>query len=116
MKLIFEFHSGCGNDGFNYVYNNIYKNFSINYPDVEVEFIETFTALGVNHCQHPGGRCSVSVLKIINPDNNKTTVLSFWDRGMEILLKCLGWEDLNVVNMIGGLGIYTTPEDRKSVV
>ena len=53
-----------------------------------------------------------STMKIINKENNKTTVLSFWDRTVDIVdAQGLGWDTLNVVHIIGGLGVFMTPEE-----
>jgi len=111
MNLIFEYpFGGGGNQGFGYVFNKIYNDFSSHYPDAN---IIRFDIVDPNnpHCDHPGGRCGISTMKIINTSNNKTTILSFWDRTIDIFYaKGLGWEDFNIVHVIGGLGISQSPE------
>jgi hypothetical protein len=109
MNLIFEYSfDGGGNQGFGHVFNNIYYKINTYYPEVNKSKISVYDVYP--GCQSPGGRCGISSLKIINPDNKKTTVLSFWDRAMDITTGHLEWDSLNVVHLIGGLGIYESPE------
>jgi hypothetical protein len=102
MDLLFEF-SGP-NQGFNATYNQIYNEIDTKYSEIKKSRFEHF-----GHCAHPGGRCGVSNMAIINQDNSKTVILSFWDRGMDALHANeweIGWPgNLNVVHVIGGLGI-----------
>jgi len=110
MNLILEYSfDGGGNQGFGYVFNNIYNKLDTYYPEVNKSKISVYDIYP--GCQSPGGRCGISSLKIINPENKKTTVLSFWDRAMEITTGHLEWDSLNVVHLIGGLGIYESPEE-----
>jgi len=111
MNLIFEYpFGGGGNQGFGYVFNGIYNSFKTHYPDVNTLNIDIIDPNNP-HCEHPGGRCGVSTMKIINTANNKTTVLSFWDRTIDIFYaKGLGWEDFNIVHVIGGLGVPESSE------
>jgi hypothetical protein len=101
MNLLFEY--GSPNYGFISTYNRIYEQFETKYPGVR----KTKFNKGWGHCSSPGGRCGTSNMDIINLDNNKTVILSFWDRGMESLTAkewhC--WEGLDMVYVIGGLGI-----------
>jgi hypothetical protein len=109
MNLIFEYSfDGGGNQGFGYVFNNIYNKLDTYYPEVNKSKVSVYDVYP--GCQSPGGRCGISSLKIINPDNKKTTVLSFWDRAMEITTGHLEWDSLNIVHLIGGLGIHESPE------
>lgn len=61
------------------------------------------------HNPNPGGPNGVSTMKIINEGNGKVVVVSFWDRGLDVFAPGIGWDDYNVVQLIGGLGI---PPDR----
>lgn len=101
MELIFEF--GGPNEGFLDTYQHIYSQFTTRYPTVTISHVRK----GMGHCEHPGGRCGISMMTIINPENNKATVLSFWDRGRDVILgnSWSGWEGLNIVHCIGGLGV-----------
>lgn len=111
MHLEFEYpFDGGGNQGFGYVFNRIFDDFSLHYPN-EVPVKSKFNTVEKFYpCQHPGGRCGISTMKITNKENGKTTVLSFWDRTMDaVYSKGLGWEDMNVVHIIGGLGIFMSP-------
>jgi hypothetical protein len=89
----------------------VYEKLVTLYPDV------TFSKLNLNElypiCADPGARCGSSSMNIINLDNNKTVVLSFWDRSMEIVHKEM-WPELDVTHLIGGLGMYETPEEIKN--
>jgi hypothetical protein len=109
MNLIFEYSfDGGGNQGFGHVFNGIYNNITKHYPEVTKSQVSVYDVYP--GCQSPGGRCGISSLKIINPDNKKATVLSFWDRAMDITTGHLEWDSLNIVHLIGGLGIYESPE------
>lgn len=113
MDLLFEYaFDGGGNQGFRYVFDNIYDKMKIHYPELNISKIHIREMFP--HCEHPGGRCGISTMKIINTENNKTTVLSFWDRGMEIMTNELGWHAFNIVHVIGGLGIFHSPEEIQS--
>jgi len=114
MDLIFQYApDGGGNQGFRYVFDNIYERAITQYPEVNISFLNIRDEFP--HCDSPGGRCGISTLKIINPENKKATVLSFWDRGMDVITGELGWEALKVVHVIGGLGIYRTRKNKKSM-
>jgi len=101
MNLIFEF--GGPNEGFTATYTKIYEKFNQHYPDIN----KTHVLKGIGHCDHTGGRCGISSMAIINADNNKATVLAFWDRGTEIIFgnSWSGWAGVNIVHCIGGLGV-----------
>lgn len=112
MKIQVEYSfDGRGNFGFKTVYNSIYEKLLTDHPNV------TFNKVNLNEaypiCNDPGGRCGTSSMNIINLENKKTVVLSFWDRSMEIVHKEM-WPELNVVHLIGGLGMYETPEEIKN--
>jgi len=112
MNLIFEYaFDGGGNQGFRYVFDSIYENIKIHYPEINLSRVHTRELY--KECDSPCGRCGISTLKIINASNDKTTVLNFWDRGVETMMHDSGWETLNVVHVIGGLGIYLTAEEIK---
>ena len=107
MHLIVEYPFGMGNQGFQYVFDRIYQDLSLYYPFVTKEAVNTQEKYP--ECGGPSGRCGTSALKIINAENKKTTLLSFWDRTLD-MFGHEGWEELDIVHCIGGLGIYLTPE------
>lgn len=113
MHLVFEYpFDGGGNQGFAYIFNRIYEDMALHHSDQVFARSKVNVVDPNNPCQHPGGRCGISTIKITNKDNGKTTVLGFWDRTMDIVnSKGLGWEDMNVVHIIGGLGVFMSPED-----
>ena len=37
--------------------------------------------------------------------------MSFWDRGMDVFFEGLGWEDFEMVQYIGGIGMYLSSEE-----
>ena len=106
-----------GNKGFEYVFNSIYNDVKLHYP-IEVPLTSRINIVDHNNpCPHPGGRCGISSMKITNKENGKTTVLTFWDRAMDIMnSRGLGWEDMNVVHVIGGLGVFMPPEDIQNIL
>lgn len=107
MNLTFFFDKeGAGNQYFKYIYNTIFETFS-NY----------FYGHNVKHLQPqgmyqsaPGG---MSNFQIINDDNNKTILLSFWDRGMDPFMPNIGWEKYKIVQYIGGLGMTLNSKEIK---
>ena len=100
MKLLVEYLTP--NQSFHYVYENVRLQLQTHYPEIEeVEFKE----LPRGHNPHPGGPNGVSTMKIINKANNKTTVLSFWDRALQVFDTGVGWDNYNIVHLIGGLGV-----------
>jgi len=112
MRIQVEFcFDGKNNFGFKTIFNGIYEKLITLYPNVlfnKVSLDEVYP-----FCGNPGGRCGSSSMNIINLDNNKTVVLSFWDRSMEVLYKDL-WHELDVVHLIGGLGMQETSEEIKN--
>lgn len=110
MNIVVEYpYTGGGNQGFAKVFNGIYDNLDVHYPNVVKSSVDTCAVYPI--CGMPGGRCGISNMKIINPENSKAVVLSFWDRGMELFTGHLGWDTLHIVHVIGGLGIYLSPEE-----
>ena len=113
MHLVFEYpFDGGGNKGFEYIFNSIYNDIKLHYP-IDVPLVSRVNTVDPNNpCQHPGGRCGISTMKITNKENNKTTVLSFWDRTIELTYgPGIGWEAFDIVHIIGGLGVPLTPEE-----
>jgi hypothetical protein len=113
MHVRFEYpFGGGGNQGFGYVFNRIFDDVSLHYPHIVKLTSKVDTVSLYNPCEHPGGRCGISTMKITNIENGKTTVLSFWDRTMDVVDSIgLGWEDMNIVHVIGGLGMFITPKE-----
>jgi len=112
MKLIFYYDiEGAGNPYFKYIYNTIFEQFKYKYPDYTVVHEQPdYEKLG-NSFSSPGGK---SNLQIINPLNNNIILMSFWDRGMDLLTeKGIGWEKYNLVQYIGGLGMRLNSQQIK---
>lgn len=106
MKILIEYLTP--NESFHYVYENVRLQLQSRYPEIEeIEFRE----LPRGHNPHPGGANGVSTMKIVNKENNKTTVLSFWDRALQVFDNGVGWNNYNIVHLIGGLGII--PDELK---
>lgn len=111
MKLIFYYDiNGAGNPYFRFIYNGIFEKFKVKFPEIEcVHQQPDYEKLG--HCPScPGG---YSHFQVINPDNNKSILMSFWDRGMDLLNKDLGWGEYDIVQYIGGLGMNINSEQIK---
>lgn len=108
LTLLFD-KDAAGNPYFYEIYHGIANRFKNEYSNHNVEIRYTNDKeRGCFSC--PGGS---SNFQIINPDNNKTILMSFWDRGMDPLCGALGWENYKIVQYIGGLGMYKTSEEIK---
>lgn len=109
MELICFFdENGVGNPYFKLVYNLIYNRLKNEHPKI------TFTHLQSNEkCfSCPGGG---SNFQIINPSNNNTILMSFWDKGMDPLKRTFGWENYNIIQYVGGLSINISSEEIKKL-
>jgi len=108
--IVYYDKAAAGNPYFKYIYESLYNRLQSTYP--EHNFIlehPDYKQIGnCNSC--PGG---VSNFQIINPINNKTILMSFWDRGMDALSGALGWEKYNIVQYIGGLGMFKNSQQIK---
>ena len=105
MVLVIEYSQDmCGNYGFQTVFDGIYEQIKYHYRNVC--FIRKYNS--VVPYSGAGSPYSSFTLKIINPKNKKTVVLSFWDRGLDILS---GWDNYIIVHLIGGLGMYLSSEE-----
>lgn len=104
LNILFDWEA-AGNPFFFRIYHSIYTTLRFQ-KHLKVHHIQPDYSQGA--CMScPGGR---SNFQIINPENNKSILMSFWDRGMDVFLKGLGWEGYNIVQYIGGLGMAMTPE------
>lgn len=105
LNLLFDWEA-AGNPFFFRIYHSIYTTLRFQ-KHLKVKHIQPDYSEGV--CMScPGGR---SNFQIINPKNNKTILMSFWDRGMDVFLKGLGWEEYDIVRYVGGIGMSMTPEE-----
>lgn len=106
MKLILEYstpyHQHWTNECFHYIFTSINNKLKERYVDIE----ETITnPLPVDKSTCGGCINSVSSLRIINPETNKVCVVTFWDRGLDVITPGGEWNAYNVVQLMGGLGI-----------
>jgi len=111
MDLIFYYDlNGAGNPYFRFIYNTIFERFKVKFPHINcIQEQPNYEVLG--HCPScPGG---YSHFQIINPLNKKSILMSFWDRGMDLLNKDLGWGEYDIVQYIGGLGMNITSKEIK---
>lgn len=105
LNILFDWEA-AGNPFFFRIYHHIYSTLKFQ-KHLKVQHIQPDYSNGA--CMScPGGR---SNLQIINPQNQKTILMSFWDRGMDVFLLGLGWEDYNIVQYIGGLGMRMSSEE-----
>lgn len=88
--------NGVENPSFKFIFNEIYKRLQEKY-DIEHEQGQVY-CFGC-----PGGG---SNFQLYNSVTKKSIVLSYWDRGMNIFDKHLGWEDYTLVQYIGGIGMW----------
>lgn len=111
MNLKFYFDSnGANNPYFKEIYHGIFNKFKLEYPEYNIHHEQPdYEKIGISWGS-PGG---MSNFQIINENNNKTILVSFWDRGMELFLPGIGWEKYKVVQYIGGLGMSKTSEEIK---
>lgn len=109
MNLVFEFNDfGNSNYCMASIFRKIYDNFQNYYPQVNKTWENKNTKWPI--CNAQGSRCGCHSMNIINYENNKVVVVNFWDRGMDFKDKWPEWEDLNVVNIFGGLGFNVSKE------
>lgn len=107
MNLTFFFDKeGAGNPYFKYIYSTIFDNFSIKFPGHNIKHLQPDSM----YQSSPGG---MSNFQIINDDNNKTILMSFWDRGMDAFSPNIGWEKYKLVQYIGGLGMNINSKQIK---
>jgi hypothetical protein len=111
MNLSFYFdEAGASNPYFKYIYNTLFIKFKEKYPEHNITHNQP-DYRNMEHCPScPGG---YSHFQLINTDNNKSIVMSFWDRGMDILNPVLGWDKYDIVQYIGGLGMTLSSEEIK---
>ena len=108
MNLIFYFDgNGGGNPYFKQIYTSIYDRFKILYPEHSSTHLQPDYEK-LEYC--PACPGNVSSLLIINQSNQKTILMSFMDRGMDIFTNGLGWNKYKIEQFIGGLGINISPE------
>ena len=107
MHLEIEYPFGMGNQGFQYVFDRIAMDIPLYYPSVTTARIDVQKLFPIS--QGPSTRSGTSAMKITNVANKKTTLVSFWDRTLE-MMGHEGWEMFDIVHVIGGLEIYLTPE------
>ena len=110
MKLICMFGAEAGrNPYFKEIYWGIFNLLKEIYPDIEFTHQETEPPIGIEWCfPCPGG---ISQFQIVNPIDNRSILISFWDRGMEVFIDGLGWEKYDLKQYIGGLGMEKTSHE-----
>lgn len=98
-----------GNPFFKKIYDKVFN--ELNSKFKEYQFIHKQpTPKNISRMSSPGGG---SNFQITNPTNKKTILLSFWDRGMNLFEKDLGWEDYDLIDYYGGIGMFETSEKIK---
>lgn len=109
MNLTFFFDKGAaGNPYFQYIYNTIFETFSIKFPEHNIKHLQPESM----YQSSPGG---MSNFQITNDDNDKTILMSFWDRGMDAFMTNIGWEKYKIVQYIGGLGMTLNSQQIKEL-
>lgn len=107
LKFYFDYEA-AGNPYFKQIYHGIFNKFKEKYPQYNVTFEQPdYQKLGYGQ----GGPGGLSNIQLINEDNKKTIVVSFWDRGMDILMPELGWNKYEMIQYIGGIGMSMTSEE-----
>lgn len=103
MNLICYFDERAGgNPAFIQLFKSLYDGLITNYPE------HTFT----HHPARPNDDFLpyISNFIIINPDNNRTILMSLWDRGMDVLYDRSIWPKYPIVQYIGGIGMHMNSE------
>lgn len=108
FECLFDINA-AGNPFFKKIYDKIFDDLKIKYR--EHEFIHVQPKNEGNCMSCPGG---LSNFQITNNINKKTILLSFWDRGMDFLNNNLGWENYNLIDYYGGIGISMDSKEIKS--
>jgi len=107
LKFYFDYEA-AGNPYFRQIYHGIFDRFKLEHPEDNITYEQPdYQKIEVSWGS-PGG---MSNFQIINEENNKTIVVSFWDRGMDLLLPGMGWEKYDFVQYIGGIGMSMTSEE-----
>lgn len=113
MNLIAYFDTnGAGNPYFKQIYHSIFNKLVDNYPEHNIKHKQPNYDGDYISPSAPG---SYSMFTLYNEDNKKTIVMTFWDRSMDILTmsNALGWDNYDIVQLIGGLGMYKTSKQIK---
>jgi hypothetical protein len=108
IECLFD-EEGAGNPFFKKIYNNIFNYLKILFPQYTFIHVQPDYR---NQDISPSSVGSYSNFQLINPKNKKTILMSFWDRGMDPLtINDGGWEKLEIVQYLGGLGMYMNSEE-----
>jgi hypothetical protein len=110
QKIICLFDKDCSNVYYKYIFNSIYEKLKIKYSDCEINHEQPENSTFDNGA--PGYMCN---FQIINPENNKTIVMSFSDRGDRLFEPNLGWGKYKKMQYIGGLGMYLTSNQIREI-
>lgn len=111
MNLIAHFdQNGAGNPYFKFIYHSLLDRLKLTYPEFNFKHLQPDYSGGYTS---PSSVGSYSMFMLYNEENNKTILLSFWDRTMEILenRKLYGWDKYDIVQLIGGLGMYKSTNE-----
>lgn len=109
--VIFD-EGGAGNQAFKKIYNNIFHRLITDFTEHQFNhFQPDYRILNLNHC----GGCpqTYAMIQIKNNVTKKSTVVSFWDRSMDLFTNGVGWEYENLTHVIGGLGMLYTSDEIK---
>lgn len=107
FECLFDINA-AGNPFLKRIYDKIFNDLKIKFK--EHEFIHVQPKNDGNCMSCPGGMAN---FQIINNINKKTILLSFWDRGMDCLKKHLGWENYNLIDYYGGIGMSMNSQEIK---
>lgn len=111
MNLNIEFNpGGHSHVSIASIFNQIYDRIDLEYPEVNKTFVNVNEAF-IDPIGGQANRAGCHSLHIVNPENNKIVILSFWDRGEEFAWNMPNWHGTNIVHIIGGLGIKYTPDE-----
>lgn len=108
LECLFD-EDGANNPFFKKIFHGIFNSLKENFINFDFIHIQPDYFKNDISFASVGGR---SNFQIINPQNNKTILMSFWDRGMEpLFVTDAGWEKYKIEQYIGGLGMYMDSEE-----
>lgn len=109
LKFIFCPYAN-GHPYFQIIFHEIFNKFKLKYKEHNITYEKIIRSKITEENNCPGCWWSGNHLLLVNEDNNKTIVLTYWDLGMDLFRPEL-FDKYKVVQSIGGLNISLTPEE-----
>jgi hypothetical protein len=84
------------------VFKNYYEYLITNNLDIEFEYLNPDPKLRTN----PSGIYSPHIMRIVNKENGKYIIVSYWDRAIELTWAGNGWDSKNNVEILTSSGVH----------